>query len=196
MVDVVCRSLIRVVAAGVLVARGFLAKFFLTMGFLAMGFLAVGFSASAQSPQRTTAAYEDWVERCEIHAGSPAQKTCEISQVYQVQGQPNPFMQTAIGRASKTEPLRLVIGAPVNVWLPAGVKLVYADKDPPVEATFTRCLQGSCFAEADIKEDLIRKLRGLSENGKIQFKDAAQRDVVVPISFKGIGPAFDALAKE
>src|SRR5579872_6853274 len=88
-------------------------------------FVVAGVTAWAQSPQssqpqRTSATFDDWSERCEIHPGPPVQKLCEMVQFYQVQGQAGPLLQTAIGRASKTEPLKLVFGAPVNVWLPAG----------------------------------------------------------------------------
>src|SRR5580700_11429028 len=79
--------------------------------------LAVVASAHAQAPQRTTATYEDWTVRCETPAASPAQKSCEMVQTTQMQGQAAPVTQIAIGRPLKTDPLRLVIGLPVNVWL-------------------------------------------------------------------------------
>ena len=40
------------------------------------------------------------------------------------------------------------------------------------------------------------KIRVAAEAGKITFKDAAEHDVVIPLSFKGFGQAFDALSKE
>jgi invasion protein IalB len=156
---------------------------------------AVGI-AGAQAPQRTTATYEDWTVRCEVRPGPPPQRTCEMIQATQVQGQANPVTQIAIGRAAKTEPLKVVFQVPINVWLPNGVKLAYADKEAPLAVGFQRCVPTGCFAETDLKDDLVKRLRTLTENGKLEFKDAAQRDVALPVSFKGFGAAFDAMAKE
>src|SRR5262249_41894834 len=44
-----------------------------------------------QNPQRTTASYGDWVVRCEVVAGPPPQKNCDMEQLAQVQGQTNPI---------------------------------------------------------------------------------------------------------
>jgi invasion protein IalB len=43
---------------------------------------------------------------------------------------------------------------------------------------------------------MVKKLRTRSANGKLLFKDAAQRDVTIPVSFKGFGSAFDAMSKD
>ena len=147
----------------------------------------------AQSPQRTTASYDDWTVRCETQ-GTPPQKSCEIVQVVQMQGQP--LSQIAIGRAAKTEPLKIVIQVPINVYLPDGIKLVYDAKEPPLAGIFKRCVANACFSDLDLKDDIVKKLRSRTEQGKLEFKDSAQRDVAIPVSFKGFGQAFDAMAKE
>lgn len=154
--------------------------------------LFMGASALAQAPQRTTATFEDWTVRCE---GSDAAKTCEMAQAMQIKGQAQPVTQIAIGRVSKTEPMKLVFLVPINVWIPAGVKLVADDKDAGITAGFRRCLPAACFAEVDLKDDMIKKLRALSESGKLQFKDAGQQDVAIPVSFKGFGQAYDAMQR-
>ena len=146
-------------------------------------------AAFAQAPRLTTATYDDWTERCEM-VGTV--KTCEIEQTSQVQGQP--FSQVAIGRPSKAEPMRIVFQVPINVWLPAGVTLVVDDKDPTgINATFKRCVGSGCFADAELGDDAVKKLRARSDKGKLVFKDATQRVVNVPVSLKGFAPAFDAM---
>jgi invasion protein IalB len=152
--------------------------------------------AAAQAPQRTTATYEDWTVRCETRAEPPNQKVCEIVQSTQMQGQPNPVTQIAIGRANKGEPLKILLQVPINVWLPTNVRLVIAEKEPPVVATFKRCLPAACLADGDLKDDVVKKMRALTENGKLEFKDAAQRDVAIPVSFKGFAQAFDQMSKD
>ncbi len=150
-------------------------------------------AAMAQAPQRTTATYEDWTVRCEVHE---ATKACEMTQAAQVQGQANPLTQIAIGRPSKTEPLKIVFQVPINVWLPTGVRLTTDDRDPGLLASYKRCIPGGCFADSELKDDVVRRMRSATENGKLHFKDAAQKDVTIPVSFKGFGQALDALAKQ
>lgn len=147
---------------------------------------------AAQSPQRTTATYDDWTVRCAVVEGT---KSCEMAQAMQIKGQAQPVTQIAIGRVAKTDPIKMVFQVPIDVWLPSGVKLVADDKDPGVAAGYRRCLPAACLAEAEIKDDVIRKLRVLSDNGKLQFKDAAQQDIAIPVSFKGFGQAWDAMTK-
>jgi invasion protein IalB len=171
-------------------------KFLLTAMLSAGAGLAVIASAQAQAPQRTTATYEDWTVRCETPAASPAQKSCEMVQTTQMQGQAAPVTQIAIGRPLKTDPLRLVIGVPVNVWLATPAKLVYDDKQPGLAAAFTRCVPQGCFADTTLSDDMIKRLRARTDAGRLEFKDSTQRDVAFPVSFKGFGQAFDALMKE
>lgn len=151
--------------------------------------LACG-TASAQ--QRTSATYDDWTVRCEIRDQA---KTCELAQTIQLQGQANPIAQIAIGRVNKTDPVKVVVQVPINVWLPTGAKLASDDKDAGVAMTYKRCVAGTCFADADVKDETIKKWRALTENGKLVFKDASQQDIAIPVSFKGLGQAFDAMAK-
>jgi invasion protein IalB len=132
----------------------------------------------------------------ETRVEPPNQKLCEMAQSTQLQGQPNPVTQIAIGRANKSEPIKIIFQVPINVWLPSGVKLAYTEKEAPLAAAFKRCVPAACLADSEIKDDLVRKLRAATENGKLEFKDAAQRDVAVPVSFKGFAQAFDAMTKE
>ena len=152
-------------------------------------------AAAAQAPQRTTATYEDWTVRCEVR-GTPAVKACEMVQAVTAQGQASPVTQMAIGRANKGEPVKIVFQLPINIWIPAGVKLVYDAKEAALPASYRWCVPAGCFADIDLKDDLVKKLRVRTLPGRFEFKDAGQRAVAIPISFKGFGQAFDALAKE
>src|SRR5581483_6086403 len=143
-----------------------------------------------QMPQRTTATYDDWTLRCENQEHG---KTCEIVQTTQVQG--NPVSQIAIGRPNKSEPVKIVFQVPTNVWLPTGVRLTVDDKDPGIAAAFKRCIGNACFADIDLKDDALKKLRAQQENGKLLFKDANQKDAALPVSFKGFVAAYDAMMK-
>jgi invasion protein IalB len=153
-------------------------------------------AAGAQTPQQTTATYDDWILRCDLRTGTPPVRVCEVAQFTQVQGQGPILTQISIGAAKKGEPSKVVIQVPIDVWLPAGVRLLAGEKDAGVLATFKRCAPNACFADVDIRDDVVRRLRTSTETGKLQFKDVNQKDVSLPVSFKGFGPAFDALPKD
>jgi invasion protein IalB len=84
-----------------------------------------------------------------------------------------------------------------NVTFPASPKLFVDGKDAAsVDLTWMRCLPGGCFATADVSDDLLRKLKSSATPGRIEYRDAANRDVKLPFSFRGFGEAFDALGEE
>jgi invasion protein IalB len=153
---------------------------------------------SSETPQRTSATYDDWVLQCEQHAGPPPEKVCQIMQVTQaqVQGKNVPFSLIAIPKPIAAKPVKVLIQLPVNVSLQASVR-VQADKaDPGVATPFARCITSGCVAEFDLKEDAIKKFKTAAGPGSINFKNANDQDVAVPLSFKGFAQAFDALLKE
>lgn len=149
-----------------------------------------------QNPQRTTASYGDWVVRCEVVPGPPPQKNCDMEQLAQVQGQTNPISRVAIPLPQKGEPPKFFIQLPINVSFMVPIKVTTSDKDTGVTTPFRRCVPAGCFGEIELKDDLQKKFRASTEAGKITFKDAADRDVAIPLSFKGFAQAFEALLKQ
>jgi invasion protein IalB len=76
------------------------------------------------------------------------------------------------------------------------VRVAADDKDPqPLELSWRRCVPGGCFAETELKDDVLKRYRAQTANGKMQFKDAAGREVPLPFSFRGLPQALDGLAK-
>jgi invasion protein IalB len=59
--------------------------------------------------------------------------------------------------------------------------------------TYKRCLPAACFADVELKDDLIKKIRDASDQGTLEFDDSNARPVKVPVSFKGLAQAFDAM---
>jgi len=153
--------------------------------------LASAVAAWAQAPQHTTATYDDWTIRCDK---TSTLKKCDLVQTTQAQGQAVSLI--AVGRPNKTEPLRIVFQVPINVWLPPGVRLATDKGSDLVSATFKRCMDGGCLADAELKDDVVKKMRGETENGKLLYVDAAQKEVALPVSFKGFAVAFDAMIKQ
>jgi invasion protein IalB len=159
---------------------------------------AASSAAPAEKPQRTTASYDDWILQCDKRVGPPAEKTCEIAQVVQVQlqGKNVPFSLVAISRPVNAKLLKMMVQLPVNVSLRANVLLQAEKADQGVAAPFARCVVAGCVVEFDLKDDTVKRLRGSAGPGAITFKNANEQDVPVPLSLKGLGPALDALAKE
>ena len=154
-------------------------------------------AAVDQNPQRTTASYGDWVVRCEAVAGPPPTKNCDMEQLAQVQGQANPISRVAIPLPQKGEPPKLFVQLPINVSFMAPLKITTGEKDAGITAPFRRCVPAGCFVEIELKDDLQKKFRAAAtEPGKLTFKDAADRDVAIPLSFKGYAQAFEALIKQ
>ena len=148
-------------------------------------------------PVSTSATYGDWVLRCQhVGQGDKAQRLCEVAQTIQVQGQQSPIAQVALGRVAASDPLKVTVALPVNITLPGSVTLALSDKDPtPMSLTWRRCLPGVCIADIALTGDELKALRAAGDPGRLTFKDAAGRDVALPISFRGLVQALDALAK-
>jgi invasion protein IalB len=155
--------------------------------------------APSSEPETTTATFADWTLRCQ-RAGDGAQskRTCEIFQIIQTknsQGQPITFAQIALGYSAAGQPLHLVVALPVSISLASAVNLATDDKDAGTAVPWTRCLPAGCFAEAEVKDDVISRWRTFNEPGRLTFKDASGREIRVATSYRGLSPALDALFK-
>ena len=147
-------------------------------------------------PSVTTASYGDWTARCEKGAGDKAQRICEAVQTVQLPNQQVAVAQIAFGHATSAEPLKLVVVLPVDVWFPSTVRISTGDKDPAgVELAWRRCLPVGCFAESAGSDEAARRWRTESGQGRIVYKDGLNRDVTLPVSFRGLAQALDALAR-
>ena len=96
----------------------------------------------------------------------------------------------------KGQPVKLIVQVPVNASFTTQVHIQTSEADPGVIAPFANCTPNGCFAEFDLREDILKKLREATSTGKLSFADAGGHDVTVPISFNGFAQAFDALAKK
>ena len=149
---------------------------------------------------QTTASFGDWQLRCRLTpaaAGQPAQRGCEVVQTVILQGQTAPFAQLGFGKLNPNDPLYFTAVVPPNVTFPSSVKIaVSAEDKQPVDVAWTRCLPGGCFASLALKDEVLKKWRAQNDMGQLTFKNGAGQDLNVPISFKGLSRALDALSKE
>jgi invasion protein IalB len=149
-------------------------------------------------PQTQTASYGDWTLRCQrVGEGAAARRSCEIVQSVTVKGQTTPLAQIAVGRINASDPLRMTVVTPNDISFPSVVRVAMDEKDAqPTDLAWTRCLPAGCFATGTPNADALKRWRASAESGRIVLKTGAGQDVAIPVSFRGLAQAMDALAKE
>lgn len=156
--------------------------------------------ASAQADV-TTASFGDWQVVCRMTdaggGGQPGSRTCEVLQSVMLQGQTTPFAQLGFGRMKPGEPLIFTVVVPVSVSFPSQVSVALDEEDnQPLKADWTRCLPNGCFASAAMSNEILNHWRTSDSGGQLTFQSGAPQDLRLPISFKGLARALDALGKE
>jgi len=149
-------------------------------------------TATANAPDMTSETYGDWIMRCQP---SSEAKRCEVSQTIVVQGQNAPIALIAFGREKKGDPLHMVVQLPTNVTFEGGVKTHLSGGEAAVDMKFRRCFPTGCFADAPMTDAVVAKLKSQAEPLSIKFKDATEREISLPLSPRGLGPALDALSR-
>ena len=150
--------------------------------------------ASAQAPQRTSATFEDWTVVCVMPDGK--EKTCELVHAQLISGQPDPVGQVTITRTSQRGPYKLILQVPPNITFATGVRFVFDEKEQPLVATFRWCINARCRADADIAEQSLKIMRTRTEPGRVEFREASEREVTTPVSFKGFKSALEYMEKQ
>ncbi len=155
-------------------------------------------SSSVQAPDHTTATFGDWTLRCDRRLDlTPPQRVCELGLVIQKQGESGAQAQIALGRIARGAALRITAVLPPNVALKTNPKVVVEGQEPPsTELLWTRCIAGGCFADAAVLPTLLNSLRTRTEPGRLDYRDGTERDQTIPISFRGVNAALEALARE
>jgi invasion protein IalB len=158
--------------------------------------------AQAQTPDRSSDVYQDWLLNCSAQrAATPdsdkakeaaAKPVCEIVQTFRNRANNQVIALVAIGRVDPKSDRKIVVQAPVGVWLPDGVT-ISADK-ASVTGRFLRCTPQVCIAEADARKEVLDALRSGAAT-TIEFSDASRTKARLTISPKGFADALAALEK-
>jgi len=156
---------------------------------------ANGFGDAAKAQ---TQDFGDWRLRCQTTGAAPqTRRSCEILQAVMSKSQATPFAQIAFGKPSPSEPLLVTVVVPPDVVFPSEVRIAADEKDAhPAILGWRRCVAAGCFANLGPKPDLLKRWRGLQSAGRVSFKNGAGQEVVMPISFRGLADALDALDKQ
>ncbi len=150
----------------------------------------------SQDPDRTTAAFGDWLLRCERQASGL--RECDVVQTLALQGQAQPIALIAVTRPVRGQPLQVSVQVPVSTNLTNVLRLTGDGRDALlVELPWQRCIPAGCFAETQLRDEaVLRRLRARTEPGRIEFRDGANQEIQWPFSVRGLGPALDALVRE
>jgi invasion protein IalB len=143
----------------------------------------------ARAQDRTVATFGDWSVRCE--AGPP--RNCETATTL-ANPAGRPTAQLVLGRLNSQGPLLAMAHLPLNVHLPAGVRL--ALDGAPVALQFQRCVPQGCFATIEMDDALLRRLRAEPAGARLLFQDATRREIALPVSLRGFVQAQTALAAQ
>ena len=155
--------------------------------------------ASSPAPNVTTATFLDWTLKCNRLGEAPAfRRSCELENVILAgNGQQGLQAQIAVGRVMPGEPLKLTVVLPPNVQFIPGPRFVLEGKEAlAIDLVWSRCLPGSCFASAEIKEELIRKMKEDGEVARVEYRDGPGREVKVAVSLRGFNDALEALKRD
>jgi len=159
---------------------------------------APGGTSTEPIPDNTTATFGDWTLRCDRRLDlSPPQRVCELGLAIQKAGEPGVQAQLAIGRVAPGQALRMTAVLPPNVALNTNPRVVVEGQQPASTfLSWTRCLAGACFADAEISGQLLKDLQLRTEPGRLDYRNGTDREVSQSISLRGVRPALDALARE
>lgn len=157
---------------------------------------AANVQGTTQNKPIKTEEHGDWVLVCRKAEAQSAQ-TCELVQTIANNREQAPFAQIAIGKPKADMPIQITVVVPNNVSFPSSVKIVTDEKDrSPLDIAWTRCMPVGCFASTALKDDIQKKWSGLEAQGRAIFKAGNGQDIAMPISFKGLKGALEALGNE
>lgn len=142
--------------------------------------------------------FGDWQLRCLATGGAQAaHRSCEILQSVLVKDKSATIAEIAFGKPDGAQGLSMTIVVPVDVAFHAAPRVTVSDVDPqPLDLVWRRCAASGCFASVSLAEPILARWRAHDGMGRIAFKSAAGQDAALPVSFRGLAQALDALARE
>ena len=147
------------------------------------------------TPQTTTASFGDWTVRC-VSVGAKRQCEASLSLAVVQQGRQIPIAQIAFGHSNDARRTLLITALlPVNVSFDKPAR-IGPDETHLTTLVYRRCVPAGCLASAAPEAALVALARTAQKPGRLVFADASERLAVLPVSFRGLAQALDALAKE
>lgn len=166
-------------------------------GLLALQVLAQAPAPAANlGPDATTARYGDWALQCRRNAPEGSGPACELLHTVTSDGQ-RPVAQLAVARPSAQAPLKLAVVLPVHVAFAEPPRIAPgAPAATALTLVWRRCLPAGCFADADLTDAMARVWRTQESPGQLVLQDGSGRAVALPVSFRGLSEALEALERK
>lgn len=147
-------------------------------------------SPPAARPDRTTAAYGDWVLRCERQGGADT-RACEIAQTVQDQrGQVLAHLVMRRPAPGQRHAVSVQVGASATVSEPLQIVV---EGQPALALPFRRCVPRGCFAELEPAEAELSSLAQRTEPAHAALRDGEGQPIAIPVSLRGLAAALQAL---
>lgn len=159
--------------------------------------LPQGAQAVGPDPAMTSATYGDWILRCQrVGEGAAARRVCEVAQTVRLTQGRDPVAEVAFGHLNGEKALRVTALLPTNVTLPGTVTIAGGDKPAPsLDLQWRRCVPIGCLADGVSSDDAVKTWRAQATPGRLEYKDGGGQGVTLPLSFRGLAQALDALEK-
>ena len=148
-------------------------------------------------PSATTAIYGDWTVNCRtVGEGDEARKACESVQIVRIKPSNQAIAKVAIGQLPGSEDISIVFQTLSGVWLRDAVVLAASDAEDAtaVEATYSRCQNGTCFADTELTREMISALISAPEESTalLTYTGRQRTALRIAISLNGFAPALAA----
>jgi invasion protein IalB len=99
-------------------------------------------------------------------------------QTITVNSQKAPFAQLAIGKTNADMPIQVTVVVPQNVSFPSSIEIATDEKDKtPLDLAWARCLHLGCFANVNLKDDVLKKWGAVETQGRVICKAGSGQDV-------------------
>jgi invasion protein IalB len=132
-----------------------------------------------------------WTKICGKDQGANKEVCYTTRDFGQAPDQP-PTLAVAIYQMSGEEKRIARFLLPVALMLKPGFRLII-DKDEPIEGKFAICFPNGCFAEAELNNATIAKLKK-AQNASVVVRNQGNVEVTFNLPMKDFGAAFDGPA--
>ena len=130
--------------------------------------------------------HQDWSVACrDLDTG----RACEMLQTVNERESGQPFMQIRVAYPRQAEAPILQIAVPLGALLPAGLHIAIDGEDIG-SLPFAYCTSDGCFAQTDLAEETLARLRG-GTNGTVTFAFVTGQEPEVPFSLMGFTASYN-----
>jgi invasion protein IalB len=150
----------------------------------------MGGACTAHAQGAVKAVYGDWQIRCETPPGAQNEQ-CALFQSVVAEDRMNVGITVLVIKTADQKARLMRVQAPLGVLLPAGLGLKIDQADIG-RAGFVRCLPRGCYAEVQMDDALVSKLR-TGQTATFFIFQTPEEGIGFPMGLKGFGDGYDKL---